>query len=290
MFFDPELTNVLRALMPWAGDFFKLMTQLGSETFYIGLVLIGFWAYNKRESVLTIAILLTSVVSNYLLKLAIMNPRPDQSYWYPGVEATNYSTPSGHSQNSAALFGWFAARSKKWWMFILSPVLIILIGVSRIYLGVHYLGDVLIGWAVGFLILLVFYFAERPLHELFVKREELSYLVVFLLGLGLTVVTTYLIPLPPGDNFGALGGLLMGIAIAFPIESRYINFDVAPPNGQTWRLVVRVIIGLVLVIGSLALLSPIMPTANVWLRALRYGLVVIVGIDVWPLIFKRVSL
>jgi hypothetical protein len=82
----------------------------------------------------------------------------------------------------------------------------------------------------------------------------------------------------------------MGIAIGLLLESRFVNFTVEPVGGQKWRLVLRVVIGLVLVIATMVGLAPFLPTAQIWLRALRYALVAIVGAFVWPLIFKAAKL
>ena len=291
MFFDPELTNAFRDALPWAGLFFRFITELGSKTFYVALILFGFWVFKKKESILTAYVLLTSAVLNYFLKIAIAIERPPEIYWYEGVEATNYSTPSGHSQNSATLFGWFASKIKTWWIFICSMTLIILIGLSRVYLGVHYLGDVLLGWGIGILSVILLVLLEKPLGEFFSRyRDEYIFTILFLFGLGATLVTTNLLPLPPNDNFGQLGGLMMGLAIAIPLEKRFVGFSVEVKGGQKWRLVLRVIFGLILIFVIMIGLSPILPATDVWLRTIRYMLVTFVGAFVWPFIFDKIGL
>ncbi len=291
MLFDPELTNILRGLLPGAGLFFLLVTELGSDMFYVILLLTGYWTFKKRETIVAVFVLMISVVSNYWLKLAIANPRPPSTYWYPGADATNYSTPSGHAQNSMMLFGWIAAKAKRWWTYAISISIIVLVGISRIYLGVHYLEDVLLGWLIGLILVLILLWYERSLTGFFsgIRREYL-YTALFILGLVMTVTATYVVPLPPGDNFGAIGGLIMGLAVALPLENRYIKFSVEPPEGQKWRLIVRVIVGLVLIIVLMLGLSPVMPSTDVWLRTLRYSIVVAFGVLVWPFVFTRLRL
>ncbi|MBD3406336.1 MAG: phosphatase PAP2 family protein [Candidatus Lokiarchaeota archaeon] len=291
MFFDPEFTVVLRELMPWAGLFFRAITELGSELFYVALLLTSFWAFKKRESITVIFVLLFSIVSNYWLKTAIANPRPPETYHYPGVDPTNYSTPSGHSQNSATLFGWISAKVKIWWVFLVSIILTLLIGISRIYLGVHFLGDVLLGWLIGFLIVILLLYLQEPLNNFVAEQNYVHlYILLFVFGLAATVFSTYILPLPPGDNFGALGGLIMGIAIGLPLERRYVDFSVEAPEGQKWRLALRVIFGLILVLVIMVGLGSILPTTEVWLRALRYALATVTGLFIWPVIFTRIGL
>jgi membrane-associated phospholipid phosphatase len=291
MYFDPEITNILRDTLPGWGPFFSIITELGSETFYVALILIGFWTFKKKESIITAYVLLVSYTMNYWLKLSIANDRPPENYRYNGIEASNYSTPSGHSQNSATLFGWFTAKIKTWWMLLISVVLVFLIGISRIYLGVHYLEDVLLGWAIGILTVVFLVIAEKPLSNFFSQvRDDYLYLLLFLFGFLSTVVSTLFLPLPPGDNFGAHGGLIMGLAIALPLEKRYVNFNVKAPEEQKWRIILRLILGLLLIFGLMSILSLFLLTTNAWLRAIRYMLIVIVGVFIWPILFSKLKI
>lgn len=284
MFFDPNITTFFRDLLPWAGGFFSIVTELGGELFLISVLLIGFWAYRKREAMVITLILIVSILTNYWLKYVIGNPRPPASYWYGDVDATNYSTPSGHAQNAGTLYSWLGAKVKTWWVMITSIILMFLIGISRVYLGVHFLGDVLLGWAIGIAIGLVAFYFEPQISEFTSRsRTEYWYLLLFFIGIIMLVVGSIL-PYPPGDNFGAYGGLTIGAAVAFPLESRYVNFDL---EVGVSRLLARVVIGLVLVIGLMLGLSPILPTAEIWLRTLRYFIVAFIGIFLWPLIFKK---
>ena len=290
MLFDPGITDVLRNALPGLGDFFLLISQIGSELIYIALLLIGFWTYKKRESILLIYVLVISALSNYWLKFLIANDRPPSGNWYPGSDPPNYSTPSGHAQNSVALYGWFTVKVKTWWMALVAIVLTGLIGISRVYLGVHYLGDVLLGWGIGIVIVLVFFYLENPVREYLSRyKTENLLLVLAIIGFLLTLIAS-LLPQPPNDNFGSYGGLIIGVALGLLLEMRFVNFSIEPHEGQKWRLVLRAVIGLILVIGLVLGLSPILPTEDIWLRMIRYCLATVVGLFIWPLIFKKVNL
>ncbi|TFG33842.1 phosphatase PAP2 family protein [Candidatus Thorarchaeota archaeon] len=290
MLFDPILTDALRDALPGLGDFFLLITQFGSELVFIGILLILFWTVNKKEAIYATFVLLFAILSNYWLKMMIANERPPASNWYPGTDPPNYSTPSGHSQNSASLYGWFAIRVKRWWMLLIAIVLTTLVGISRVYLGVHYIGDVLLGWGVGIVTVLAFYYLEKPVRE-FLSRFRYEYLMMVLAGIALgMLVLSWFLPQPPNDNFGAIGGITIGLAIGLALEYRFVNFDVKPLNEQRWRLVLRVIIGLVLVIGLMIGLGGVLPSEDLWLRAIRYALIAITGVFIWPLIFKHAKL
>ncbi len=290
MLFDPGITDVLRNALPGLGDFFLLISQIGGELIYIALLLIGFWTYKKRESILLIYVLVISALSNYWLKFLIANDRPPSGNWYPGSDPPNYSTPSGHAQNSAALYGWFTVRVKTWWMAVVAIVLTGLIGISRVYLGVHYLGDVVLGWGIGIVIVLVFFYLENPVRGYLSRyKTENLLLVLAIIGFLLTLIAS-LLPQPPNDNFGSYGGLIIGVAFGLLLEMRFVNFSIEPHEGQKWRLVLRAVIGLILVIGLVLGLSPILPTEDIWLRMIRYCLATVVGLFIWPLIFKKVNL
>jgi len=290
MLFDPGIIDAIREVLPGLGDFFLIVTQLGSNIFYIALLLIGYWAFNKRESIILTYVLIVSMLSNYWLKVIIANERPPSSYWFPGTDPPNYSTPSGHSQLSASLFGWLAVRIKTWWMALLAVVPTFLIGISRLYLGVHFLEDVLLGWGVGILIVISFYYLEKPAREFLSKfKFEHLLLFVFITGLLMTLVSAFLPP-PPNDNFGAIGGLTMGFALGLVMENKFVGFSVEAPDGQKWKLVLRVVIGLVLVSAVMLGLAPILPSEDLLLRTVRYFLIAMTGIFVWPFIFKKINL
>jgi len=292
--FDTFWTEAFRLLMPWAELFFRVITELGSDYFYVALIAVGFWAADKRASILTAFVLIISVVSNYWLKVTFKNPRPPSTNWLLGTDASNYSLPSGHAQNSTTLWGWLGIKIKTWWMSVLSTVLIVLIGLSRIYIGVHWLGDVLLGWAVGLLLLIALWRLEEPARSILSKyNPNILYLGLVVFGLVAMILTELLSPVKIEgleDNFGANGGLIIGLGIGLALESRYVNFETTPKYEKKWQAALRVVIGLILVSVIMYGLSPILPTDVYWLRATRYALGAIVVAFVWPFIFKKLGL
>jgi len=277
--------------MPWAELFFRGITELGSDYFYMILIAVGFWTVNKRASILTAFVLVASSTSNYWLKITFKNPRPPATNWLPGVHASNYSLPSGHAQNSMTLWGWLGIKIKTWWMSVLSTALIALIGLSRIYIGVHWLGDVLLGWVVGLLLLIMLWRLEEPTRSVLSKYNPIMlYLGLALFGIVAMILTELLSPMTTvglEDNFGANGGLITGLGIGLALEHRYVNFKISPEHEKKWRMALRIIIGLILVSVITLGLAPILPTEVYWLRAIRYALAAIVVVFVWPLLFNK---
>jgi membrane-associated phospholipid phosphatase len=290
VFFDPGITDILRNALPGLGDFFLIVSQFGSELVFIGLLLVLYWAVNKEEAILATYVLIASIIVNYWLKYIIAKERPPASNYYPGADYSNYSTPSGHSQFSATLYGWFAVRIRRWWMVLIAIVLTTLVGISRVYLGVHFLEDVLLGWGVGILMIIVFVYIEKPATT-FLSRYRYEYLLLGLaiIGIAMTLIA-WSLPEPPYDNFGSIGGLTIGLAFGLALERRFVNFSVTPKEGQRWRLVLRVAIGLAIVIGLMVGLKAILPFEDLWSRVFRYATVALSGVFAWPAVFKRVNL
>ena len=292
MQFNIGIVQYIQDVLGWAAPFFLVITELGSELFYIGIILTGYWAFDKRHTIAAASALIVSLLTNYWLKVTIANPRPDTSYWYDGYGDVNFSTPSGHAQNSTVFFGWISIKAKRIYLFVISFMLIFLIGISRVVLGVHYLEDILLGWGIGILLLIILVHLEPHVTKFLENKSDfLIYGSLFIFGLVATIITTIVFPpetIPANDSFGAYGGLLMGLAIGLPIEKRYINFGTKLEDKK--RLILRVIIGFAFVVGTMYGLSFILSSDVLWMRTLRYLIVVICGIAVWPAIFKKANL
>lgn len=140
--------------------FFRTITQLGSPLVFVILASISFiflWWRRKRLQALFTCIAVTSGwLLNDLFKELWMRPRPPgEAFTY----ATGYSFPSGHAMVSMAFYGFLAyvvlsqgGEKGKVGAAALG-LLVFLIGISRIYLNVHYPSDVIGGWLLGFLVL-----------------------------------------------------------------------------------------------------------------------------------------
>jgi len=279
--------------MPWAAPFFSAVSTLGSANFYVALVAIGYWTLDKKASRRTALLLLVSSYSNYWLKVSLRNPRPPPSNWLPGTEASNYSLPSGHSQTSTTIWGWLSLKGGEAWIWGLSLALILLIGLSRVYIGVHWLGDVLLGWAVGAALLLVASRLEEWAASVTSRYgADTLYVGLIVLGIASMVLTEALLPVNLvglEDNFGGNGGFMIGLGVGLILERRYVNFEV-PGSGEKRRKVLRAVLGLALILIVMIGLSPLLPSEIYWLRAARYALSVITALFIWPLIFTRLNL
>jgi membrane-associated phospholipid phosphatase len=163
-------------------------TFLGSELFYMLVMPTVLWCFSTSLGLRLGLALLTSTCLNTVIKLACGLPRP---FWIDArVRAlsveTSFGLPSGHAQNAVVLWGYLAYRLRRWWITLLVILLILGISFSRIYLGVHFPGDVVIGWIIGGLLLVLFIVLEDPVARWLERRRlsvRLAAAVAFSLGL-----------------------------------------------------------------------------------------------------------
>ena len=151
----------------------KFITNFGGAIILIGLAFMLFiFIKNKKIGVSIISNLAIITVLNQLLKRIVQRPRPTE---FRIVEESGYSFPSGHSMVSMAFYGYLIyliykyVKNKylKWISIILLSILICFIGISRIYLGVHYTSDVLGGFFISISYLIIYISA---VNKFFIER------------------------------------------------------------------------------------------------------------------------
>ena len=163
MVFDTNVYNVISSVKTnTVTNIFKVITEFGSAKVLILITLITLVVVKNKRIGAAIALNLASVgLLNQILKNIIQRPRPEG---FRIVEAGGYSFPSGHSMASMAFYGliiYFVFkhiknRPVKITICTILSLLIILIGVSRIYLGVHYASDVIAGFILSIVYLIVY--------------------------------------------------------------------------------------------------------------------------------------
>ncbi len=140
----------------------KFITNFGGAIFLIILTIVLFFVIKNRKIGLSIfSNLVIITVLNQLLKRILQRPRPTE---FRIIEETGYSFPSGHSMITMAFYGYLIylickyVKNKyvKWISIVLLGILICSIGISRIYLGVHYTSDVLGGFLISVSYLVIY--------------------------------------------------------------------------------------------------------------------------------------
>lgn len=157
MNFDAGIALILaiQNLGVWLEAPLRFFSFLGTENFYLLILPILYWCVDANLGLRVGVILLLGSGINDIFKLALHSPRP---YWVSAqVKAlsaeSSFGIPSGHSQSAVGVWGMLASYIGKSWAWVVAIVIAFLIGFSRMYLGVHFGGDVLLGWLLGALIL-----------------------------------------------------------------------------------------------------------------------------------------
>ena len=153
---DSTLINLwFQNLGEWLYTPMQIFTFMGYQQFYLLFIPVIYWCVDPKLGVRLGIGLMASAAVNGMLKLAFHQPRP---YWVdPRVQIysteSSFGMPSGHAQNGIVFWGLLAKKFRTLKSIILLGLIALFIGISRIYLGVHFLGDVLVGWVAGGLLL-----------------------------------------------------------------------------------------------------------------------------------------
>lgn len=284
--------------VPVLNELMLLVTQLGEETAFLVLALIIFWCVDKRRGYYVMAVGFVGTTLNQILKLICRVPRPwelDQNFTIleqARDAAKGYSFPSGHTSTAVGTFGAIAMTEKRRWIKVICVTLMVLVGFSRMYVGVHTPYDVVAGAACA----LVLVFGMKPI-VMGNRDKAMKILLASMLALGigyLLYVECY--PFPADfdahnltsatENAYTMIGCLIGVAVVYAAEKKWINFSV---EGKWWVQLIKIVLGLLLVLAvKSGLKEPLILLFGNELiaRAVRYFLVVLTAGSLWPMTFR----
>ena len=310
---------ILQGLGTWLLAPMQFFSFLGTEQFYLFIAPGILWCLDAGLGLrLGLGLAISSSV-NSILKPVFHSPRP---YWISErVEAlaaeTSFGIPSGHAQNAVVVWGLLAAWIKKTWAWIVAIFLMLMIGLSRLYLGVHFLGDVLAGWLIGALILWAILRLERPTLTWLsrypiggqILAALIASLVLILIGIltrlplsGWSVPEAWATLAARAPNAEALeplalsglvsqAGVFFGMALGGILLKQLGWFDA---RGPALHRVVRYLIGLVGVLAIYTVLGAVFPgdegLVALMLRYLRYALIGLWVAYAAPWLFLRLNL
>jgi hypothetical protein len=273
----------------------RLMTYLGSEYFYILLFPVLYWAISRRLGLLAGSGLIVSLYVGEFIKWAFQLPRPGA----PVLRLWEESSPgfvSTHAAPAVGVWGTLAVAVRRGWFTLLALFMIIAIGLSRSYLGVHFPADVVGGWIVG---LLAMWFALRAASWLAGRVRNWGW--PRQLGAALLLALVLLLVFPPNwegqrpaDSGARIAGVLLGFLLGLIWDEQRLHFH---PSGSWRRRLARCVLGVLLLLtlfyGLDLALSPLVE-GSFWLdqavRLLRYALVGFFVIGLGPWLFQRLRL
>lgn len=285
--------------MPGLDEFMLMITRLGEETAFLVLALIFFWCVDKKRGYLLMSVGFIGTMANQFMKLWFRIPRP----WVLDPEftileqakeaAAGYSFPSGHTTSAVGTFGSIAATAKRKWSTWLCILLAVLVGFSRMYIGVHTPLDVMVGALTSLVLILALRrIVLENRHMLWVLRG----MMVMAIGL-LMFVTLYPFPddvdshnLASGlKNAYTMVGSVAGVGFVYLMEKKYVNF---PTGAVWWAQILKAVLGFGLVLAvKEGLRAPLEAVFGdpYSARMVRYLLIVIVAGLIWPMTFRFFS-
>ena len=242
------------------------ITHAGDRIYMLLLIPVVWFLFNRRDGLFLLFATVSTFFVNSFLKLLFHQPRP---FWVTQMNVYAYEGsfgfPSGHSQNSVVIWGLLAIILVRHKILkpgiatLLSVVFVFLISISRIIYGAHFLQDILFGWTVGLVLLVVILKLEKPVENFFNSLSGsaqfglLIFLAVLMYGLAmlatpsqipdlakwnaqaqLSVETTALDqvtfkPLSPTGmkSFLTIVGLLFGVAFSMILPSSDFSLSAA---------------------------------------------------------------
>jgi len=270
------LIRLIQSIQSPLLDFFwGMITQTGSEEFLMIVLPLLYWFCDTSLSFRFIVLLFLSEYCNDALKQFFAMPRPSPSDVRVIMAETGggYGFPSGHSQRAVVFWGYLPRLLRhRFWVYF-GVLMMILVGLSRLYLGVHFPMDVVGGWLIGAIIFVGgTMLMDHPKLTATLRRLHLS-------GRGAVgeTATAILIPLAlallnPSEFSVKVMAVLAGFGVGYVvIRHRLGGF---PAQAPLWVQVVKLIVGIAGIFALRLILKPLLPAtlAADFLRYLLMGL------------------
>ena len=321
--FEVTLISDLQSLGEWLVSPMTWITFLGTSYFYLFVAPVVYWCWDAAAGMRVAIFFLATSALNSILKLAFHLPRP---YWVDSrvgaySSEVTFGMPSGHSQNAVVVWGGLAAWIAKKWAWVTAIVLIFLIGISRVFLGVHFVADMLVGWMVGAVLLcallrwekrILAWFKHHPFFEQILIILAFS-LIMILAGASIRLILQTLAdwsvpadwvllarkakpdeelinPLSLDDLLSA-AGVFFGFTFGGLLIQKAGGFDA---GGVWWKRVLRFALGILGVFLIYYFLGQAFPDGETLeafgLRYLRYALIGLWIAYLAPMLFVRLNL
>jgi membrane-associated phospholipid phosphatase len=316
-----SLIMFFQSLGTWLEGPMKFFSFLGQEEFYLIVAPSIYWCLDTTIGIRLALWLVISGNLNMGLKLLFADTRP---YWYSTdvtayANETSFGLPSGHAQNAVVIFGGMGYLFKRRWTLWAGAIIAVLIGLSRLYLAVHFPSDVLLGWLIGLALLLsLLHFEPNILGWVRQQSLAINILMSFVGALVLIAIvylpslllaswtipqswqSTAAVTSPEGlinplnisgaySNAGAFFGLAVG--------ALWIAKDPLQTKGiPIWKLAIRYVVGILGVMAfwkgldMLPIFSGDVTSFDMIMRFTRYALTGFWISGLGPVVFKKLEI
>ena len=291
------LQSIRNELLTSIFTFFTICTEVPVITVLTGIL---YWCINKKAGQRTLFALCGSLNINAGVKNFVKMPRPIGTEGLESLRvetATGYSFPSGHTQTATTFWTSMIYLFRKSWIYIVGLFMILGAGISRLYLGVDWPMDVIVGWGFGIALSILFI----KLFDYIDDSKNYYILVGLMLIFG---IFTYFVG---GEDLYKMFGLYTGFALGYMVEDTYINFSTENEirrknifaktpsrNEGLGKKILRFIVGIISLLAVYLLLNYIEDILIVGkaeeiiniIKYLKYTFVVFWGMAGAPALFK----
>lgn len=265
---------------PFWDKFFELATMLGEESIYIIFLGIIFWCINKKLGYKLAFIFLFSSVTNGMIKDIVKAPRPIGIKGIRSLRletATGYSFPSGHMQATTVFWTSMILIFKKSVFYLIGPLTVLLVGISRLYLGVHWPKDVFGGLIFGLICAII----GSILFDYSEKTKNKLVLLIIILP---TIIG--LLFFGRSEDYIKSAAVLCSFYAGYIIEDKYIGFL---ERSSFLNQIIKFLIGIIGILFIKVFFKELLP-ANNFGYFIRYFMIGIWTTICAPLLFLMLKL
>ena len=288
LLFSEETVNILHlSIGTWFDYLMTAITSLGNEAFYVAAMPIIYWCYDRNLALKITIIFLVSSTVNELLKIGFDNGRPQSDLLSPEIKdlASAYKShtpgfPSGHTQGAVTFWGFLIYSLKNRKITFFFATIILAISYSRIYLGVHFFGDVIGGFVFGIIILFMFIILINQWMK-FSLASQKKLLIIISLTIPLIIASIFKSPVTV-YSMGALSGFYIGALITR-------DLDLFNTKNRLHFQLIKIIIGIGGIFAIRIILKKVLP--DYWgSHFIRYWIIGFWISYIYPVIMSRISL
>jgi len=224
------ITWVQQFSSPVLDALFKAVTFMGNAEYYILVIPLLFWLYDKKFALRFGVFFLGNAWLNSFIKHIFQVTRPPVELHK--IEQGGYSFPSGHAQGSTGFWGYLAVQIKRPWAYIVAAILCVLVAFSRVYLGVHFPHDILAGILIAIVWIVIYEFITRKV------KIKLNLWQWFVASLALCVI---MLLLHPSGDGPLTAGFMLSVLWGYRLETDFVRFKV---RGRWWQNIIKALLGI----------------------------------------------
>jgi membrane-associated phospholipid phosphatase len=209
---------------------FITISALGGTLFYMAVLPFIYWCMDRTVSTRLIFLFLMSEWVNSEVKSLFDQPRPYHLNNSVKIGDTGGpGLPSGHAQGSVLFWGYLSIWIRRTWFAILTAAIILIMALSRLYLGMHFPTDIFGGWAIAIMLIVLMVVFQDRISEMISGLAMRDQIILAM------TVPLLLAMIAPSKWSVSPMGLMAGFGTACAIESKFINF--AEPSGYLQSLI-----------------------------------------------------